>query len=148
MTPRPPQGNTPVALLARKRTGWKWLTLWGVLLVGHIVGYLASPPWKTSFHGPVVANLLLLPCTAVIAAAFGPLIFVAFGLFAFCVQRGTNTAVGIFVLGAPLLYTALILGLRRWWKTESPHARFLGGLVLASYNALVTFCVLFFGFRV
>lgn len=157
MTPRPPQGNTPVALLARKRTGRKWLELSGTLVVGHVIGTLAAVLWKTPYCGfdvtasDVLGLLLLpvlLPLSAGVATALGPLVLVVCGLTAFRVQGGTQTAVGSILLGIPLLYTALIWGLRRWWKTESPRARLLYGLALAGYNALVTFCVLFFGFSV
>lgn len=157
MTPLPPRKTTPPTPPARKRTGRKWLELFGTLVVGHVIGTLAAIPWKTSYcdfdvtASDVLGLLLLpllLPLSAGAAAALGPLILVVCGLTVFRVRGGTKTAVGSFVLGIPLLYTALIWVLCRWWKTESPRVRLLYGLALAGYNALATFCILYFGSRV
>lgn len=151
MTPLPPQENTTPPPPARKRSGRKWLALSGALLVGHVVGFLALIPCGIPLFGPttstVVLDLLLLPLSAVIVTALGPLFLVVGGLVVFRVQGGTKTAIGAFVLGVALLYAALIWGLRRWWKTESPRARLLGWLALAGYTALATFCIIYLSFQ-
>lgn len=151
MTPSQPQENTTPPPPARKRSGRKWLALSGALLVGHVVGALSLIPCGIPLFGPttstVVLDLLLLPLSAVIVAALGPLIFVVGGLFVFRVQGGTKTAIAAILLAVPLLYAALIWGLRSWWKTESPRARLLGWLALAGYAALSTFCMIYVSLR-
>ena len=152
MTPLQPQENTVPAPPARKGAGWKLLSLLGAFMAGHVVGFLAAIPCGATFfwHSATACalDLLLLPLSAIIVAALGPLFLVVFGLFACSVQGGTKTANATFLLGVSLLYAVLIWGLRRWWKTESPRARLLGGVVLAGYAALSTFCVTYVSIRV
>ena len=126
--------------------GRKLLALLGAFIVGQVVGILAASPPGFSFGSSDVSvldvlGLLLLPLSVTATAALGPLILVICGLFAFHVQGGTWVAIGSLLVGVPLLYVAVIWGLRRWWKTESPRARLFGWLALVAYNALVTFCV-------
>ncbi len=124
--------------------GRKLLALLGAFIVGQVVGILAASPQGFSFCVVSVLDvlgLLLLPLFVTATAALGPLILVICGLFAFHVQGGTWVAIGSLLVGVPLLYAAVIWGLRRWWKTESPRARLFGWLALAAYNALVTFCL-------
>lgn len=124
--------------------GRKLLALLGAFIVGQVVGILAASPQGFSFCVVSVLDvlvLLLLPLSVNATAALGPLLLVICSLFAFHVQGGTWVAIGSLLVGVPLLYVAVIWGLRRWWKTESPRARLFGWLALAAYNALVTFCL-------
>ncbi len=150
MTPLPPRENTASAPPARKRVGWKWLALLGAFMCGDVIGFLAAIPSGATFCRSAFAcvlDVLFLPLSAVATAALGPLILVLSGLFACGVQGGTKTAIAAILLGIPLLYAALIWGLRRWWKTESPRARLLGWLALAGYAALSTFSMIYVSLR-
>ena len=150
MTLLQPQENTAPAPPARKGVGWKWLSLLGAFMAGHVVGFLATIPSGATFCSSASAcalESLFLPLSAVATAALGPLILVLSGLFACGVQGGTKTAIAAILLGVPLLYAALIWGLRRWWKTGSPRARLLGWLALAVYAALSTFCLIYGSLR-
>ena len=129
----------PPAPPAHKRAGWKWLALLCALWAGLAVGFLVAFSCGASFSNSLVANELNLLLLPVIVAAWGPAILVICGAFAFHVH-GTWVAIGAGVV-ILLLYAALILGIDRWWKTESPRARLFGWLALASYTALVTFCL-------
>ncbi len=138
---RPPSSRIPSAPAS---AGRKLLALLGAFIVGQVVGILAASPQGFSFCVVSVLDvlgLLLLPLFVTATAALGPLILVCCGGFAFHVQGGTWVAIGTLLVGVPLLYAAVIWGLRRWWKTESPRARLFGWLALAAYNALVTFCL-------
>ena len=128
------------------------LSLLGAFMAGHVVGFLAAIPCGATFFWysatACALDLLLLPLSAIIVAAFGPLFLVVFGLFVCSVQGGTKTAIASFLLGILLLYAVLIWGLRRWWKIEGHRARLLGWLALAGYAALSTFCVTYVSIRV
>lgn len=143
-----PSASTP------KRAIRKALALWGALLAGHVAGGLfACMRWELpfAFGGRLVDNvlaLLLLPLSAVVVAAIGPLFVVGFVLLSFRVEGGTKTAIGTLALGVPLLSIALILGLLRWWKTENPRVRLCGWLALAGYGALSTFCGMYLDTRI
>ena len=141
MTPEPQRKNTVPAPLARKRAGQKWLALWGALIAGFI-GCLVPMPFGGLLGGNFL-HLLLLPFSAIIVAALGPFTLAVSGVLVFRLQAGTWGERGAFLFGVPLLYAILIWGLCRWWKTETPRARLLGGLAFAAYNALVTFCILY-----
>lgn len=137
---RPPSSRPPSAPSA----GRKLLALLGAFIVGQVAGFLAASPSGFSFRVdsvPDFLGLLLIPLSVTATVALGPLILVIGGLYAFRVQGGTWVAIGTLLVGVPLLYAAVIWGLRRWWKTESPRARLFGWLALAAYNALVSFCM-------
>ena len=54
-----------------------------------------------------------------------------------------NDAVGSLLIGGPLMYFALAWGFRRWWKTSSRIVRYVGWIMIASYSALATYCLLY-----
>ena len=92
-------------------------------------------------------GVVLLPLSAVVYAAAGPLSIISFTLFLFRVRGGTLTAITSLILGSMLIYPALIWFLRRWLRTEKPLVRRLGWLFLLSYAALATYCLMFVSSR-
>ena len=75
-------------------------------------------------------------------SALGPLLGTCFALGMFRVEGGTAMAIISIFLGVPLMYWALILGLRRWWKATGRLAKWIGWIAIACYSALATYCMI------
>jgi hypothetical protein len=127
----------------------RWLALWAALAIGHLVAILVFPCVKVFCEQSFVDMLgvVLLPLSAVVYAAAGPLSIISFTLFLFRVRGGTLTAITSLILGNMLIYPVLIWFLRIWLKTEKSLVRRLGWLVLLSYAALATYCLMFVSSR-
>ena len=123
----------------------RWLALWAALVIGHLVATLVFPG-EIAFcvHSfDEIQGLVLLPLSAVVYAAIGPLSMICFILFLFRVQGGTLTAIASLILGSVLIYLAIIWFLRIWLRTEKSLVRRLGWLIVSSYAALATYCLLY-----
>ncbi len=140
--PQPQPDGPPAATPPRPRRPRTFLLLLAALLAGHlavpVVWNFLSLPHGSFLPEPIWLNIFLLPLTALLTAALGPLFLVLSALYMFQVEGGTPAAVCSFFLGLLLLYAALVLALRRWWKTSDPAARRLGWLAWALYSALAT----------
>ncbi len=129
-----------------KHTFFKWFVPWGALATGHLVAILMFCGIN-SIYTPSLAttlgSLAMIPFSAVIYAALGPLAIVGMVLFMFRVQGGTATAICSLLIGSPLMYCAVIWGLRRWWRATGPLARCVGWIMLTCYSAVATYCLLY-----
>ena len=108
----------------------RWLALWAALVIGHLAAILVFPG-EIAFGVHSFAEILgvvLLPLSAVVYAAIGPLSMICFIFFLFRVQGGTLTAIASLILGSMLIYPALIWLLRIWLRTEKSLVRRLGWL--------------------
>ena len=108
----------------------RWLALWATLVIGHLVATLVFPG-EIAFGVQSFAEILgvvLLPLSAVVCAAIGPLSMICFILFLFRVQGGTLMAIASLILGSVLIYLAIIWFLRIWLRTEKSLVRRLGWL--------------------
>ena len=127
----------------------RWLALWAALVTGHLAAILVFPGVKVfcehSFAD--ILGVVLLPLSAVVYAAIGPLSMICFIFFLFRVQGGTLTAIASLILGSVLIYSALIWFFRIWLRTEKSLLRRLGWLFLLSYAALATYCLMYVSSR-
>ena len=108
----------------------RWLALWAALVIGHLVAILFFLG-KMAFGVQSFAEILgvvLLPLSAVVCVAIGPLSMICFILFLFRVRGGTLTAITSLILGSVLIYSALIWFLRIWLRAEKSLVRRLGWL--------------------
>ena len=127
----------------------RWLALWAALIIGHLAAILFVPG-EMSFCVQSFAEILgvvLLPLSAVVCAAIGPLSMICFILFLFRVRGGTLTAITSLILGSVLIYSALIWFFRIWLRTEKSLVRRLGWLFFLSYAASATFSLMFVSSR-
>ena len=136
-----------MAVLKSSHGFGKWMILWGLLVIGHVVGLLLycglSAPLKAVWQMP------MLPINAVVVAAIGPLAIVLFFLLVlFRVQGGTVIAISSLACGTPLLYWALFLFVRKWLKSERHLVQWLLNIALVCYSALSTFTLLFGASRI
>lgn len=124
---------------------WKWIGLWGMLVIGYLSGIMAFFGARafriTSFAD--VLGIAIFPLLALATAVIGPLSIVCFALYLFRVQGGTPVAVCSLTLGTLLIYGALIWCVRLWAKAESPLARWLGRIGALCYSTLSTYCLLY-----
>ena len=123
----------------------RWLALWAALVIGHLAATLVFTG-ATAFRVQSFAGILgvaLLPLSAVVYAAIGPLSIICFILFLFRVQGGTLAAITSLILGSMLIYPALIWFLRIWLRTEKSLVRRLGWLFLLIYATLATYCLMY-----
>lgn len=121
----------------------KWLILWGMLVVGHVVGLLLCCGSLAVFGD--MRYVATLPIIAIVFAAMGPLSIVLFFLVLFRVQGGSATAILSLVCGTPLLCWALFLLVRKMMKAERRLSQWLLRVALACYSALSTFALLYGG---
>ena len=124
----------------------KWISLWGMFIAGHILALLTFcgvNSFRIQSIAAAVGHLALIPLSAIVYTAIGPLSIISFALFMFHIRGGTSTAIGSLLIGGPLMYFALAWGFRRWWKTSSRIVRYVGWIMIASYSALATYCLLY-----
>ena len=130
----------------RKSLFLKLLVLWCMLIAGHILVLLmfcGVGLFRTQSIVAALGHLALIPLSAIVCMATGPLFIISFALFMFRIRGGTLTAVGSLLIGGPLMYFALAWGFHRWWKTSSRIVRYVGWAMIASYSALATYCLLY-----
>ena len=124
----------------------KLMILWGMLVIGHVVGLLLYCGFPTDITCKDVWQVAFLPISAIVfAAIIGPLLIVAFFLTLFRVQGGTTTAIFSLVCGVPLLCWGLFRLAHKFLKAEARPAQWLLGIVLMGYSALSTFALLYGG---
>ena len=124
----------------------KWISLLGMLIAGHLLALLmfcGVSSFRTQSIAAALGYLALIPLSAIVCTAIGPLSIISFALFMFRIRGGTSTAVGSLLTGGALMYFALAWGFRRWWKTSSRIVRYVGWAMIASYSALATYCLLY-----
>jgi hypothetical protein len=118
------------------------MIVWGMLIVGHIVGSLIYGGLPNAFE-IVSWEAALLSISAIAFAAIGPLSIVLFFLTLFRVQGGTTTAIFSLVCGVPLLCWALFVLVRKMMKAKHRLSQWLLRVALACYSALSTFALLY-----
>ncbi len=123
----------------------KLMILWGMLVIGHVVGLLLYCGFPTDITYKDVWQVALLPISAIVLAAIGPLSIVAFFLTLFRVYGGTATAILSIVCGTSLLCWGLFRLAHKFLKAEARPAQWLLGIVLMGYSALSTFALLYGG---
>ena len=130
----------------RKVSLLKLFVLWGLFVAGHfsaILMFCGVSSFRTQSIATALGHLALIPLSAIVCAAIGPLSIISFALFMSRIRGGTLTAVGSLLIGGPLMYFALAWGLRRWWKTSSRLVRYVGWAMIASYSFSATYCLLY-----
>ena len=135
------------------KTTWighrEWICLWGMIVVGHLTALIIDGGVKSlrvlSFVD--MLGVVLLPLTAIITAAIGPLAIVCFVLFLFRIRGGTPTAICSLLLGSSFFYCVLICGIRIHMKVERPLVRWFGRIGILCYSCLATFCLLYIASR-
>ena len=127
-----------------KKTLSKLVALLGALVAGNLDALFLLPfELATAFdYLMAVVSVPLFALSAVVCAALGPLLGTCFALGMFRVEGGTAIAIISVFLGVPLMYWALILGLRRWWKATGRLAKWIGWIAIACYSALATYCMI------
>ena len=119
----------------------KLMIPWGLLVIGHVAGLLLYCGLPTAFEN--AWQVAVLPISAIVVAAMGPLSIVAFFLTLFRVQGGTASAILSLVCGTPLLCWALFLLIRKMMKAERRLSQWFLRVALACYSALSTFALLY-----
>lgn len=135
-----------IVVKCRKNSFLKLFVLWGMLVAGHLSAFMmfcGVNSFRIQLIAAAVGHLALIPLSAIVYTAIGPLSIISFALFMFHIRGGTSTAVGSLLIGGPLMYFALAWGFRRWWKTSSRIVRYVGWIMIASYSALATYCLLY-----
>ena len=135
-----------IVVKCRKNSFLKLFVLWGMLVAGHILALLTFcgvNSFRIQSIAAAVGHLALIPLSAIVHTAIGPLSIISFALVMFHIRGGTSTAVGSLLIGVPLMYFALAWGFCRWWKTSSRKGRYVGWIMIASYSALATYCLLY-----
>ena len=128
----------------------EWIWLWGMLIIGHLLEALIIDGGVKSLRVLSFIDMLgvvLLPLTALVTAAMGPLAIVGFMLFLFRVRGGTPTAICSLLLGSSLIYCALVWCIRMHMKVERPLVRWFGRIGILCYSCLATFCLLYIASR-
>ena len=124
----------------------KLMILWGMLVIGHVVGLLLYCGFPTTFTCTDMRLVAFLPISAIVfAAIIGPLTIVVFFLTLFRVQGGTATAILSIACGTSLLCWGLFRLAHKFLKAEGRPAQWLLGIVLMGYSALSTFALLYGG---
>lgn len=119
----------------------KLMIQWGLLLIGHVAGLLLYCGLPTAYES--VWLMVMLPISAIVFAAIGPLSIILFFLTLFRVQGGTATAILSLLCGVPLLYWFLLWLVRKQLKAECCLYRWLINIVLVCYSALSSFALLY-----
>ena len=119
----------------------KLLILWAMLVAGHAAGMLLYCGLPTTFEDAWL--VAVLPVSAIVFAAIGPLSIVMYFMALFRVQGGTATAILSLLCGTPLFLWTLFLLVRKMMKTEHRFSQWLLRVALASYSALSTFALLY-----
>ena len=135
-----------IVVKCRKNSFLKLFVLWGMLVAGHLSAFMmfcGVNSFRIQSIAAAVGHLALIRLSAIVYMAIGPLSIISFALFMFHIRGGTSTAVGSLLIGGPLMYFALAWGFRRWWKTSSRIVRYVGWIMIASYSALATYCLLY-----
>lgn len=135
-----------IVVKCRKNSFLKLFVLLGMLVAGHLSAFMmfcGVNSFRIQSIAAAVGHLALIPLFAIVYTAIGPLSIISFALFMFHIRGGTSTAVGSLLIGGPLMYFALVWGFRRWWKTSSRIVRYIGWIMIASYSALATYCLLY-----
>ncbi len=130
-----------MSLLRISNSFRNWMIVWGMLIVGHVAGLLLYCGLPTANES--VWLMVMLPISAIVFAAIGPLSIILFFLTLFRVQGGTATAILSLLCGVPLLYWFLLWLVRKQLKAECCLYRWLISIVLVCYSALSSLALLY-----
>jgi len=128
-----------MSLLRISNSFRNWMIVWGMLIVGHVAGLLLYCGLSTEYES--VWLMVMLPISAIVFAAIGPLFIVVFFLILSRLEGGT--AMSILVCGVPLLYWGVVLLVRKTMNAESRFLKWHLRVALAGYSALSTFALLY-----
>lgn len=130
----------------RKNSFLKLFVLWGMLVAGHLSAFMmfcGVDSFRIQSIAAAVGHLALIPLSAIVYTAIGPLSIISFALFMFHIRGSTSTAVCSVLIGGTLMYFILAWGFSRCWRATSRIVRYVGWIMIASYSALATYCLLY-----
>lgn len=135
-----------IVVKCRKNSFLKLFVLWGMLVAGHLSAFMMFCGVDSFCTQSIVAALghaALILLTAIVCAIIGPLSIIGFVLFLLHIQGGTLTTVCSVLIGGTLMYFILAWGFSRCWRATSRIVRYVGWIMIASYSALATYCLLY-----